>query len=113
MLLAAAPDAYDAAMGQSVKAVVQLVGIVAAIAALIAWTGKDEADPPTWRGRVAAPAVAAVCGALLLRNRLRKEVLPDLLAERVRGYFERDGLSFAFVPAVRDGLCWVQLCEIV
>jgi hypothetical protein len=96
-------------MGQSVKAVLQLVMIVATIAAFLAWSDTDEADPPTWRGRVAAPAVAAGVGALLLRNALRKDVLPDLLARRVRGYFERDGLSFAFVPTVRDGVCWMQL----
>jgi hypothetical protein len=108
-LLAPSPGEYDAAMGQSLKAVVQLVGIVAAVTALIAWTDKGDADPPTWRGRVAAPAVAAVCGALLLRNALRKDVLPDLLAQRARGYFERDGLSFAFVPAVRGRVCWMQL----
>jgi hypothetical protein len=97
-------------MGQSVKAILQLILIIAGITALVLWT--DDSIKPTLEVtffRIAAPAVSLLIVVVLWRNSRRKETLPDHLAKASRSYFERDGFCFAFVPIVQDGVCLMQI----
>jgi hypothetical protein len=100
---------YDSKMGQSLRAILQLVLIIAALTTMFVWLASDHPDQVIWAIRFAAPAVVGVIIWLLVRNMQRKEILPDLLREIVPHYFERDGLCFAFVPSTINGVCWVQV----
>ena len=97
-------------MGQSVKAVLQLVTGVLAIATLFAWALPLHPDWTVWAARVGFPAGAVALGWGLYRTSRRKEPLPDLLARTAGAYFERDGMCFGFVPAITaDKACWMQV----
>lgn len=97
-------------MGQSIKAILQLILIIAGITALILWTDDSIKPSPTLTiFRIATPAVSVLIIVILWRNSRRKETLPDHLAQACRSYFERDGLCFAFIPLVQNGICWMQI----
>ena len=108
-------------MGQSVKAVLQLVLLVLVFAAVLAWGVPRHPDGVVWTFRLGSPVCVALLGWVLVRSTRRREVLPDLLAQATGGYFERDGLCFGFAPArTIDGGQWLfvyfqnryeRLCE--
>lgn len=92
-------------MGQSVKAVLQLVMIVLVIGALGTWNDAKP-DPFVRFFRYGGPPLAIVIAFLLWRNGRRKETLPDVLARECGSYFERDGFCFGFTTSVSNGVCW-------
>lgn len=95
-------------MGQSVKAILQLVLLVGVFAALFAWGAPRHPDGVVWAFRIGCPLGVALLGWVLVRSTRRREALPDLLARATGGYFERDGLCFGFVPArTTDGRQWL------
>jgi hypothetical protein len=96
-------------MGQSVKAVVQLLAIIAFFAALVAWQTEARSPANTWIFRIASTVTFAACVGLLIWAPKRKEIIPDHLARVARSYFERDGFCFAFVPAMQNGVAWLQI----
>jgi hypothetical protein len=60
--------------------------------------------------RIAMPfAVVGFGIAWLVNLGAARERAPDLLAEQVGTYFERDGLCFAPTLSVSDGLCWFNV----
>jgi hypothetical protein len=96
-------------VGQSLKAILQLIAIVAGTFALFAWFDSNHPDEIVWATRIGAPAIVIAISWLLIRNMRRKEILPDMLAKITPQYFEANGLSFAFVPAIADGICWMHV----
>jgi len=97
-------------MGQSVKAILQLILIIAGLAAVILWTdGSIKPSPAVTLFRFLTAAVSLLIIVVLWRNARRKETLPDHLAKAARSYFERDGFCFAFVPVVQNGVFLMQV----
>jgi hypothetical protein len=96
-------------MGQSLKAILQLILLGTAIAALCVWTAVDKPDTAVWAARVICPVVAIVMAGLLFRVSRRKETLPDPLAKVSNGYFERNGMCFTTIFAVNGGFCWASV----
>lgn len=96
-------------MGESVKAILQFLLIATVIATVGLWAIPQHPDAILWGFRIAVPLIGLGAGLLLWRNWHRKEMLPDLLSEVTRTYFERDGLCFAPGFSVVDGLCYVSV----
>jgi hypothetical protein len=87
----------------------QLSLLVAVTCAIWVWAFPRSADTTVWILRLLAPLVATLLLFLLIRDELREDDLPDLIRQIVRKCFERDGLCFAFVPTVADGICWMNV----
>src|SRR5882757_5139832 len=96
-------------MGQSFKAILQLVMLVSAIAAITVWTAVDRPDTAVWAARVICPLVAVVLAGVLFRVSRRKETLPDPLAKVSNSYFERNGMCFTVIFSVNGGFCWASV----
>ena len=87
-------------MSESVKAVAAVLGGVEAVTAAVAWAD-DRPDAWTWAWRTAPAAFAAVAFGWLARETFRKDLAPDLLAERSPGgYYNRGG--FALTLGITD-----------
>lgn len=95
-------------MGQSVKAVLQLLLIVAVIGAIVAWND-DKPDIVTQCFRYGGSAAAIGIIYLLWKASSRKELLPDVLLRQCGSYFERNGLCFGFSTFVSNGVCWLNV----
>lgn len=86
-------------MGESTKAVLALLGIIAACASLAGWLD-DRPDGATWLWRIVPLLVAAGIFGLLLKLHFRRDRAPDFLAERCDGtYFNRGGFAFGVSAA--------------
>ena len=98
-------------MGQSIKAILQLVLVVLVLVSVVVWGAPRHPDATVWAWRFGGPAGVALLGVVLVRSTRRREVLPDLLARAAGGrYFERDGLCFAFsLVADGDGRPWMRV----
>lgn len=81
-------------MGQSLKAVVQLLLIVFGIAALMFWLMPQRADALVWMLRVTLSVGTVGIAYLLFRVARRQDLAPDILRQQFGTYFERDGLCF-------------------
>jgi hypothetical protein len=91
---------------ESVKAVVALAFIVAAIVSFVGWYAVDEAGYPL---ALVASTSALATLALLLRLHFARDRVPDYLFELSGGYFERDGCCFIPLAAIHDGILWFVL----
>jgi hypothetical protein len=97
-------------MGESLKAVIALVTIVAGIAAGVLWFGGARMPASEKMIIAIVSTFVFIAGAALLAfAQFRKDKAPDLLAVVSKPYFERDGLCFAIVPVVEAGQCWYQI----
>lgn len=91
-------------MGDSLKAILGLCLIIGLGGAVVAWAMLDEKPAAyiLWSMRIAFPAVAILAGRTLLRDAIRKELIPDYISRIAHG-FTRDGLCICVVPAVNAG----------
>jgi len=96
-------------MGQSTKAVLQLLLIVLGLATLLIWQIPPHPNAAVWGARVGCTLGFVGVIWLLWRVSRRREALPDLLGKAAGSYFERDGFCFAFAPVVAQGQCWMQV----
>jgi len=89
-------------MGESLKAILSLVVVIAVFGSWYAWT-VGRRDFPTDIGmiRLAFAAAGIVSLSLLLWGVHRRDKLPDKLGEIARARFDCDGLTFLPTPAVR------------
>jgi len=92
-------------VGESTKAVLALVFIVATMAAAVAWF-HDQPDPTVWGFRFGAAAVSLAALGFLLKLNFRRDRENDYLRQVNGNYFNRGGFCFSFVPRVADGVCW-------
>jgi hypothetical protein len=97
----------DFNMGESVKAILSLVMIVAAFVAAFGWI-EDQPDQTTWILRIGAPLIGVLALAVLLKLQFRKDRAPDLLGELLGNYFNRAGFCFAFTVDATDGICRIH-----
>ncbi|HSJ01843.1 MAG: hypothetical protein ACAI34_21105 [Verrucomicrobium sp.] len=96
-------------MHPSVKAIVQLLVILAAIACSFAWlTPHVEGDASPWLFRTATTLLTLTLIALLVRNELRKDKAPDHLAKHGGQRLEVGG--FTFVAGVIQQPHGLALC---
>ena len=91
-------------MGESIKAIYSLVMIIALIVAAFACFD-DQPNRTLWILRVSAPLVAGLSLAAILKLHLRRDIAHDYLQDAFGGYFNRDGICFAFATDVIDGIC--------
>lgn len=91
-------------MNESVKAVCVLFVIVAVITASIAWID-DRPNSTTWLFRTVPVVIAIIAIGVMLWMHWRRDLAPDLLAQQVGRYLERNGFCFQFLPTVVDGRC--------
>ena len=96
-------------MNQSLKAILQLIVLVALIVSFCAWAMPKHPDEVVWGLRFGAPALAGSIIWLLVRVERRVDKAPDLLRERIGIYFERDGLCFGPQFEVESGQCRLSL----
>ena len=75
-------------MRQSLKAILQLIVLVAAIVCLCAWFIPRHADQTVWACRLGGMAIAGSLGWVLYKNATQKEILPDLLRQITPNCFE-------------------------
>ena len=94
-------------MGQSTKAVCQLMLLATPFVALSAWT--SSATGTVWFFRISSLIVFVGAATLLLRLRYRKDLAPDYLRAKFGNYFNRDGFCFVVDASERDGACWLNV----
>jgi hypothetical protein len=78
-------------MGESLKAVLGALVIMGTFRGMT-WL-MDE--PWVWKARLASSLMIAVPGILLIREKYRKDLVPDYLGRQMGEYFERNGFCFA------------------
>lgn len=86
------------------KVVSVVVFTAAAITASIAWID-DRPNSTTWLFRTIPIAIAIGAIGVFLWLHRRRDLAPDLLAQQVGRYFERNGFCFNFLPTEGDGKC--------
>jgi hypothetical protein len=91
-------------MGESKKAICVLVLMAAVIAASVAWID-DRPNRTTWLFRTIPVAIAIIAVVVLLWAHWRRDLAPDLLAQQVGRYFERNGFCFHVLPTSVEGKC--------
>jgi hypothetical protein len=96
-------------MGQSLKAIVQLLFIITLLTGLAYWIGDGPPTRTTYIMRSVTPVVTIALAWLLLWDGRYKDLIPDKLSGISRNIFERDGLCFAVTIAVEDGICWLEI----
>jgi len=96
-------------MGQSFKAVVQLIWLVCVIVTFLAWGAPQHPQQFEWSLRIGDPILVAALSVFILKVEARKDLLPDLLRQQFGASFERDGLTFAAVFETIDGQCWFSV----
>jgi hypothetical protein len=90
-------------MGQSIKAILQLLLFLCVITTSVALMAVRSVSQGTRLIELICPAIGMIIVALLILAKMRKEILPDFLSEINKKYFERNGFCFAFQPEVIDG----------
>lgn len=81
---------------------------VAGIGGAFAWL-EHRPNNLVWVFRIGAIALALISIAILLAMDWRKDLVRDYLHERFGNYFERNGLCFMAVVAMRGGVCYFDL----
>jgi hypothetical protein len=94
-------------MGESVKALLSLVLIIAGIAAALAWFA-DRPDAMTWGFRVGAPLVALLALGAILKLQFRRDHAPDYLRALTGTYFNRGGFAFSIDVVEQEGIAFAE-----
>jgi hypothetical protein len=113
-------------VGTNLKALVILAFVICIFAFFavwiipLIWIVPGPTSTTLWGWRIGLGMGIIATGFILCRADARKEKLPDLLAKTISDfqyegdylegdYFERDGLCFAPVVQVKDGVCWIAM----
>ncbi len=96
---------------QSVRAVVWFILLVGVIGSIFAWYIHFEEGPVNLAALFGMPALAVVSLVAIVRHARRKNPLgvPDYLQQMGVRYFERNGLCFAVLLSVEEGLPWISI----
>lgn len=95
-------------MSQSIKAVLQLIMLMAVLAGAGAWLLEDRPNFTVWCFRIGAPAVALTMLAAIWAFNLRRDLAPDYLRQVAGdGFFNRNGFTFAPSAVLREGVCCI------
>ena len=93
-------------MRNEIKNILQVALVAVLIVAAFAWANVNSSlsiSATAWAYRILSLLAAAVLAAVLIRDRFRKEDLPDHLRSMVPRPFEINGLCFGFVTEATDG----------
>lgn len=93
-------------MRNEIKNILQVALVAVLIVAVFAWSNVNNSmtiGAMAWAFRIVSPIVALALTFVLMKNRLRKEPLPDYLRNFVRHPFECNGLCFGLVTEAVDG----------
>jgi hypothetical protein len=98
-------------MGESLKAILSLIVIIALFGSWWAWSSAGRKDFPKDIGTIRLVLAAGGVGSLslLLWGVFRRDKLPDKLREVSRAHFHCDGLSFVPTPALRDQILFLDV----
>jgi hypothetical protein len=96
-------------MGESLKAILQLIFVIAVITVALSWGISPLTFKTAWEMRIGGIVIAGATGWVFISNARRKETLPDMLGQITPRYFERGGFCFAFSLVVHDRTAWMQV----
>jgi hypothetical protein len=91
-------------MGQSKKAILQLLLLLLVFASVGVWAGEM-----TWAWRIGLPLATLPIVLILYWANHREDKAPDILRELTGSFFERLGFCFAIIPTVEDETCVIQI----
>jgi hypothetical protein len=91
-------------MLESIKAILVVVIMAAVITASVAWID-DQPNSTTWLLRTIPIAITIIAIGVFLWLRWRRDLAPDLLAQQVGGYLDRNGFCFHLLPSAVNGKC--------
>lgn len=97
-------------MGESAKALLGAFILLGSIGALMIWVAVCVPSTPlVWTLRLGLPVVVIAAAAILLRAKRRKDLAPDFLRSLMGKPFERDGMCFSILPALRNGTYFLNI----
>ncbi|MDD5706863.1 MAG: hypothetical protein PHR35_13145 [Kiritimatiellae bacterium] len=96
-------------MSESQRAILGFTIIICAFVAFFAWASDFVYPALTWSGRILAPVIAIWIIVSLVRDKLRKDEVPDFIRAQGINPFERDGFFFAIVPRTNNGTLTMQV----
>jgi len=82
--------------------------VAAVMSGTVAWIIPASNEPGVWWFRIGALVVLILTTALFLRNKRRRDQVPDFLSRLSGNFFERDGFTFVVTTEVHAGVC--HLC---
>lgn len=97
-------------MNESIKAILALFVIIAAVGSFLAWADGQHMFPEHLVA-VRAGLIGGGLGSLglLIWAQFRRDKLPDLLRKISRSHLNCDGLSFIAIPEQRDRVCYISV----
>jgi hypothetical protein len=98
-------------MNETKKAVLIVVLSIVTVAALIVWVPdpRGAATPTVWALRFVFSLALLLNLALVIRAFRQRDLVPDFLQYLTSDRFERDGVSFSILPAVIEGVVYLNI----
>jgi hypothetical protein len=96
-------------MPETVKAVLGFLFILCFIFSVFSWAVEMPEKQLSWLFRIGWPVFGLFLLGVLVWAQYRRSKVPDILTQRCKKFFEKDGFCFILVPESREGVCLLNV----